>query len=143
DKIGDELLRKEATFIAHSTKMDDETGQGSPYWPYTFGACGGEVEVDTETGYVRILKATVAQEVGRAINPILIEGQMDGGCAMGYGYAIMENLNVVKGQIKNNRFTNYLIPTAMDMPEVDKIIVEDPESTGPFGAKGIGEPVMV
>lgn len=143
DKIGDELLRKEATFIAHSTKMDDETGQGSPYWPYTFGACGVEVEVDTETGYVRILKATVAQDVGRAINPILIEGQMDGGFAMGYGYAIMENLNVVKGQIKNNRFTNYLIPTAMDMPEVDKIIVEDPESTGPFGAKGIGEPVMV
>ncbi len=143
EKTGDGLLRKEATFIAHSTQMDEETGQGSPYWPYTFGACGVEVEVDTETGYVEIIKATVAQDVGKAINPSLIEGQIDGGFAMGYGYAILENLNVVKGQIKGNRFANYLIPTAMDMPEVDKIIVEDPESTGPFGAKGIGEPVMV
>lgn len=143
EKIGDKLLRKEETFIAHSTQMDDETGQGSPYWPYTFGACGVEVEVDTETGYVEILKATVAQDVGKAINPTLIEGQIDGGFAMGYGYAIMENLNLVNGKIKNNRFTNYLIPTAMDMPDVDKIIVEDPESTGPFGAKGIGEPVLV
>ncbi|SDY88125.1 purine hydroxylase beta subunit apoprotein [Proteiniborus ethanoligenes] len=142
-KIGDEPLRKEATFIAHSTQMDDETGQGSPYWPYTFGACGVEVEVDTETGVVEILKATVAQDVGKAINPTLVEGQIDGGFAMGYGYAIMENLNVVKGQIKNNRFTNYLIPTSMDMPEVDKIIVEDPESTAPYGAKGIGEPVLI
>lgn len=143
EKTGDKLLRKEATFIAHSTQMDEETGQGSPYWPYTFGACGVEVEVDTETGYVEIIKATVAQDVGKAINPALIEGQIDGGFAMGYGYAVLENINIVKGHIKNNRFTNYLIPTAMDMPEVDTIIVEDPESTAPYGAKGIGEPVLI
>jgi len=143
EKIGEELLRREATFIAHSTQMDDETGQGSPYWPYTFGACGVEVEVDTETGRVEIIKATVAQDVGKAINPTLIEGQIDGGFAMGYGYAIMEDLKLVDGKIKNNRFTNYLIPTALDMPEVESIIVEDPESTAPFGAKGIGEPVLV
>ncbi|MGF7060851.1 xanthine dehydrogenase family protein molybdopterin-binding subunit [Brassicibacter mesophilus] len=143
DKLGDEILRKEATFIAHSTQMDDETGQGSPYWPYTFGACGVEVEVDTETGRVEIIDAVVAQDVGKAINPKLIEGQIDGGFAMGYGYAIMEDLNIVNGKIKNNRFTNYLIPTSLDMPEVNAAIVEDPESTAPFGAKGIGEPVMV
>ncbi len=143
DKFGDETLKKEATFIAHSTQMDDETGQGSPYWPYTFGACGVEVEVDTETGRVDIIDAVVAQDVGKAINPILIEGQIDGGFAMGYGYAIMEDLNVNNGKIKHNRFSNYLIPTSLDMPEVDTVIVEDPESTAPFGAKGIGEPVMV
>ena len=143
DRIGEKLLRKEATFIAHSTQMDDETGQGSPYWPYTFGACGVEVEVDTETGRIEIIDAVVAQDVGKAINPKLIEGQIDGGFAMGYGYAIMEDLNIVNGKIKNNRFTNYLIPTSLDMPEVNSVIVEDPESTAPFGAKGIGEPVMV
>jgi len=143
DKLGDNTLREEATFIAHSTQMDDETGQGSPYWPYTFGACGVEVEVDTETGRVEIVDAVVAQDVGKAINPKLIEGQIDGGFAMGYGYAIMEDLKVVNGKIKNNRFTNYLIPTSLDMPEINASIIEDPESTAPFGAKGIGEPVMV
>lgn len=138
----DNLLRKEEVFIAHSTQMDEEEGQGCPYWPYTFGACGVEVEVDTETGKVDIINAVVAQDVGKAINPLLIEGQIDGGFAMGYGYAIFEDLNVKKGEIKHNRFSNYLIPTSLDMPNVEKIIVEDPESTGPFGAKGIGEPVM-
>lgn len=140
--LGEEKLREEATFVAHSTEMDEETGQGCPYWPYTFGAAAVEVEVDTENGKVEIIRAASAQDVGRAINPELVEGQMDGGFAMGYGYAIFEDLNLKNGKIVNDRFTNYLIPTAMDMPELEKIIVEDPESTGPYGAKGIGEPVM-
>ena len=141
-KAEGETAREEATFIAQSTTMNDEDGQGSPYWPYTFGACGVILEVDKLSGRVNILRAVAAQDVGRAINPTLIEGQMDGGFAMGYGYAVYEDLNLVEGVIKNNRFTNYLIPTSADMPELEKIIIEDPESTGPYGAKGVGEPVM-
>lgn len=139
---GDNLLKVEATFVAQTTMMDDENGQGSPYWPYTFGACGVEVEVDILTGKVEIVKAATAQDVGRAINPQLIEGQMDGGFAMGYGYAIFEELGLKNGVIKNNRFANYLMPTSADMPQLKKFIIEDPESTAPYGAKGIGEPVM-
>ncbi|PKK40505.1 Xanthine dehydrogenase, molybdenum binding subunit [Clostridiaceae bacterium JG1575] len=136
------LLRTKATFTAQTTSMDPATGQGNPYWPYTFGACGVEVSVDTSTGRVRVLDAISAQDVGRAINPALVEGQMDGGFAMGMGYALMEDLGLVQGRIKNNSFTGYIIPTAMDMPPLKKVILEDPEVTGPYGAKGIGEPVM-
>jgi CO/xanthine dehydrogenase Mo-binding subunit len=141
--LGEEKLREEATFVAHSTEMDEETGQGCPYWPYTFGATAVEVEVDTETGQVEVVRAAAAQDVGRAINPDLVEGQMDGGFAMGYGFAVFEDLDIKEGKIRNDKLTNYLIPTAMDMPELEKIIIEDPEATGPYGAKGIGEPVMI
>lgn len=136
-------LQREGEFTAQTTQIDTETGQGAPYWPYTFSTYGIEVEVDTTTGIVDIIRAVCAQDVGRAINPKLVEGQIDGGFAMGLGYALFEDLNLVKGEVKNNRFSSYLIPTAMDIPEIEKIIVEDPESTGPFGAKGIGEPVML
>lgn len=130
-------------FTAQTTQMDEETGQGAPYWPYTFNACAVEVEVDTETGVVNVLRATFAQDAGRAVNPRLLEGQMDGGFAMGLGYALFEDLKLEDGKMKNNKFSKYLIPTAMDMIDVKNIIVEDPESTAPYGAKGIGEPVMI
>lgn len=130
-------------FTAQTIQMDGETGQGAPYWPYTFNACAVELEVDTYTGIVTLLKASFAQDAGRAVNPKLLEGQMDGGFAMGLGYAIFEDLNVENGRIKHNRFSKYLIPTAMDMIDVENIIVEDPESTAPYGAKGIGEPVLI
>lgn len=135
-------LRAEAVFTAQTTKMDPATGQGNPYWPYTFGACGVEVEVDITTGKVRVTDAISAQDVGRAINPVMVEGQMDGGFAMGLGYALMEDLGLNQGRIKNNSFTGYIIPTSMDMPDLKKVIIEQPEATGPYGAKGIGEPVM-
>jgi CO/xanthine dehydrogenase Mo-binding subunit len=141
--IDKELLIKEGSFKAYSTMMDEETGIGEPYWPYTFGACGVEVDVDEETGEIKILNAVVAQDVGKAINPHLIEGQIDGGFAMGVGYTLMEDLNVVNGEIKNNRLSKYIIPTSLDTIDFKKIIVEDEESSAPFGAKGIGEPVMV
>jgi len=136
-------LIKEASFTAYSTMMDEETGIGNPYWPYTFGACGVELDVNEETGEVNILNAVVAQDVGKAINPHLIEGQIDGGFAMGVGYTLMEDLNVVNGKIKNNKLSKYLIPTSLDTIDFKKIIVEDEESSAPFGAKGIGEPVIV
>lgn len=139
---GKELIVSEK-FIAQTTEMDPETGQGAPYWPYTFNCYGVEVEVDTETGKVDVIKAVCAQDAGRAINPALVEGQIDGGFTMGLGYALFEDLGLKNGIIKNNTFAKYIIPTALDLPEIQKIIIEDPEPTAPFGAKGIGEPVMI
>ncbi len=129
-------------FVAQTVQLDED-GQGIPYWPYTFNACVVEVEVDTDTGRVEIIDAAHAQDVGRAINPKLVEGQMDGGFAMGVGYALFEEIKLKNGAITNPRFANYIIPTAMDIPRVKNIIIEDPENTAPFGAKGIGEPTMV
>lgn len=136
-------LEVEGEFVAQTTEMDPETGQGAPYWPYTFNACAVEVEVDTVTGKVELLKASFAQDAGRAVNPHLLEGQMDGGFAMGLGYALFEDLKIEDGLIKNNKFSKYLIPTALDMIDIDNIIIEDPEGTAPYGAKGIGEPVII
>ncbi len=135
-------LRIKESFTARTVKMD-ENGQGEPYWPYTFSAYGVEVEVDTLTGRVQCTKAWCAQDVGRAVNPKLCEGQVDGGVVMGLGYALYEDLNVKEGRINNNRFSKYIIPTAMDVPVINKYLIEDPESTAPYGAKGIGEPVML
>jgi len=137
-----ELIVTES-FTAQTTHMDPETGQGAPYWPYTFNCYGVELEVDTGTGRVHVTRAVCAQDVGRAINPELCEGQIDGGFVMGLGYALFEDLGLKNGEIKNNKFTKYIIPTSMDIPVIEKIIVEDPEETAPYGAKGIGEPVMV
>ncbi|MGL5312184.1 MAG: xanthine dehydrogenase family protein molybdopterin-binding subunit [Peptostreptococcaceae bacterium] len=142
-EIGEYKLTKDATFIATTTQMDEETGLGNPYWPYTFGACGVEVDVNEKTGEIKILKAVVAQDVGKAINPQLIEGQIDGGFAMGLGYTLLEDLNVINGKITNGKLSKYLIPTSVDTIDIKKIIVEDEVSDGPFGAKGIGEPVTV
>lgn len=139
----EKLVSVTETFTAQTTTMDPETGLGAPYWPYTFNAYGVEVDVDTDTGRVHVTQAYCVQDVGRAINPELVEGQIDGGFVMGLGYALYEDLGVKDGVIKNNRFAKYIIPTAMDIPEIQKVIVEDPENTAPYGAKGIGEPVMV
>lgn len=131
------------SFTAQTVGMDPETGEGAPYWPYTYNAYGVEVEVDTLTGRVQVTKAWCAQDVGRAINPILVEGQIDGGFVMGLGYALYEDLGVKNGIIQNNTFSKYVLPTAMDIPTIQKYLIEEPEMTAPYGAKGIGEPVMV
>ncbi len=130
-------------FIAQTTKLNIETGRGAPYWPYTFNACIVLVEVDTRTGRVELLKSAFAQDVGRSINPKLVEGQVDGGFAMGLGYTLFEDLNLSNGKMKNNVFSKYLMPTSMDMVDIDITLVEDPEITGPYGAKGVGEPTTL
>lgn len=140
---GNDIIKASGEFVAQTTEMDPETGQGAPYWPYTFNACGVELEVDTATGVVTLLRATFAQDVGRAVNPKLLEGQMDGGFAMALGYVLFEDLKLENGAINNNKFSKYLIPTAMDMVDVKNVIIEDPESTAPYGAKGVGEPTMI
>lgn len=123
--------------------LDEETGAGIPYATYSYGTQIVEVEVDTETGEVEILRVIAAHDPGRAINPQGVEGQIEGGCAMGVGFALMEEVVVENGVIQTPSFAEYLIPTALDVPPIEPIIVEALEPTGPYGAKGIGEPATV
>ncbi len=117
----------------------DENGQGNPYAVYGSGAHLAEVEVDVELGRVKVLQLTCAHDVGRAINPTLVEGQIAGGAAQGLGLALMEEFTPGRGE----NLHDYLIPTIGDMPPVAFILIEDPSSVGPFGAKGIGEQSLI
>jgi CO/xanthine dehydrogenase Mo-binding subunit/aerobic-type carbon monoxide dehydrogenase small subunit (CoxS/CutS family) len=121
------------------TKRLDKDGQGSPYSVYGFGAHLAEVEVDTELGTVKVLTVLAAHDVGHAINPTLIEGQIEGGVAQGLGMALMEEFFPGKGE----NLHDYLIPTIGDVPAVESILIEEASSIGPFGAKGIGEHAMI
>ncbi len=132
------VLRTEATFDPPTSPLDAD-GQGIPYALYGFGAHLAEVEVDRELGCVRVLKITAAHDVGRAINPTLVEGQIEGGIAQGLGLALMEEF--FPG--RNENLHDYLIPSAGDMPPVESILIEDASPEGPFGAKGIGEHVLI
>lgn len=138
-----EKLEADGEFIAQTTEMDPETGQGAPYWPYTYNALAVLVEVDVKTGKVDVLESAFAQDTGRAVNPSLVEGQIEGGYAMGLGFTLFEDLKLKDGFMNSHKFSKYLLPTSMDMIDIDSIIVEDPESTAPYGAKGIGEPVTL
>ncbi len=135
--------RVEGYFKAATSQVDLETGQGNPYWPYSFGAQRVTVEVDDETGKVDIIDIVALNDAGKIINPVLAEGQAHGGTAMGIGYAIMEEVELNKGTIKNKNFSDYIIPTSMDIPNIRSIFVEEDEETGPYGAKGLGEPSMI
>jgi CO/xanthine dehydrogenase Mo-binding subunit len=132
------VITCEATFDPPITPLD-ENGQGTPYAVYGFGAHMAEIEVDVELGTVRVLKVTAAHDVGRAINPTLVEGQIEGGVAQGLGMALMEEFFPGKGE----NLHDYLIPSAGDIPPVESILIEDPSSIGPFGAKGIGEQAVI
>src|SRR5579862_966630 len=132
------VITCEATFDPPITPLD-ENGQGTPYAVYGFGAHMAEIEVDIELGTVHVLKVTAAHDVGRAINPTLIEGQIEGGVAQGLGMALMEEFFPGKGE----NLHDYLIPSAGDVPPVESILIEDPASVGPFGAKGIGEQAVI
>lgn len=131
------------SFNPATTLLDPVDMHGIPFACYGFATHIVEVEVDTDTGQVDVLKVVAAHDVGKAINRQMVEGQIEGGCAMGMGFAILEELELEKGAIKNPGFSKYLINTAMDMPEIYPIIVEDPTSTGPYGAKGVGEPALI
>jgi CO/xanthine dehydrogenase Mo-binding subunit len=121
------------------TKPLDENGQGSPYAVYGYGAQLVEVEVDTRLGTIRLLKITAAHDVGRAINPTLAEGQIEGGIAQGIGMALMEDY--IAGRTEN--LHDYLIPTTGDVPPIESLLIEVPDPNGPFGAKGLGEHVLI
>ncbi len=132
------VLTAQATFDPPTTTLD-ENGQGSPYATYAFGAQMAEVAVDLELGTVKVIGMTAAHDVGKAINPQLIEGQVEGGIAQGIGMALMEEY--VPG--RNDNLHDYLIPTVGDVPPVKTLLIEDAEPLGPFGAKGVGEPALI
>jgi CO/xanthine dehydrogenase Mo-binding subunit len=101
------------------------------------------VDVDPELGLVRVVHVDTAQDVGKVLNPLQCLGQVEGGIAQGVGLAVMEELLVVDGVVRNPSFTDYLIPTALDAPDVEMTLVEEPEPGAPFGAKGVGEPPTI
>jgi CO/xanthine dehydrogenase Mo-binding subunit/aerobic-type carbon monoxide dehydrogenase small subunit (CoxS/CutS family) len=132
------VLTGEGYFDPPTTPLD-ENGQGKPYGTFGFGAQIAQVEVDMELGRVKVLGVAAAHDVGRAINTQQLEGQIHGGVAQGLGYALMEEY--IPGRTEN--LHDYLIPTMGDLPPIEVILVEDPEPTGPFGAKGIGEHSLI
>ena len=123
--------------------MDFETGQGKVFPDFTFGSQAADVEVDEATGEVAVLALAACYDVGRAINRNSVEGQMEGGAAMGLGYALLEEDRVAEGVTLTPNLMTYLIPTALDVPDVTTIVLESGEGMGPWGARGIGEPAMV
>ncbi len=132
------VVSAEATYDPPTQPLD-KNGQGIPYAVYGFGAHLAELEVDLELGTVTIQKITAAHDVGRAINPTLIEGQIEGGIAQGLGMALMEEFFPGKGE----NLHDYLIPTIGDVPPIESILIEDYSPVGPFGAKGIGEQALI
>jgi CO/xanthine dehydrogenase Mo-binding subunit len=132
------VLRAEATYDPPTTPLDDR-GQGIPYAVFGYGAQLVELEVDEALGKVRLLKLVAAHDVGKAINRTLVEGQIQGGCAQGIGLALMEEY--LPGRSDN--LHDYLIPTVGDMPDIECLIIEDADHEGPFGAKGLGEHVLI
>lgn len=128
----------EETYDPPTTPLDAK-GQGNPYAVYGYGAQVAELEVDTRLGTVKLIKITAAHDVGKAINPLLAEGQIEGGIAQGIGLALMEEY--IPGRTEN--LHDYLIPTIGDVPEIESILVEVPDPEGPFGAKGLGEHVLI
>ncbi len=121
----------------------DREFKGNMSVTYAYGTHGVEVEVDKETGQVKILKYIAAHDVGRAINPMLLEGQVYGGATMGIGYALTERLVSNNGRVVNPNFLDYKMLTAKDVPNIEPVVVETNDPYGPFGAKGIGEPGLV
>jgi CO/xanthine dehydrogenase Mo-binding subunit len=140
-----ELLRErpvEATIEWHHrpTEPLDENGQGDAHLQFAFSAHRAVVDVDTELGLVRVVELATAQEVGRAMNPQALEGQIEGGSAQGLGLALMEEIVVRDGEVMNASFTDYLIPTTLDMPRVLIDVLEHADPSAPYGLKGVGEP---
>jgi CO/xanthine dehydrogenase Mo-binding subunit len=120
-------------------QWDDDTYRGDAYATYGWGCDVVELELDPDTYEVRPIKVTAVQEFGRPIHPALAQGQIEGGTAQGLGYALLEKVVMRNGAMANSQLTNYVIPTTLDMPELDVVMMENPYPGGPFGAKGLGE----
>jgi CO/xanthine dehydrogenase Mo-binding subunit len=126
--------------------LDPETGQVLGERAHVAFACAAMkvvAEVDVELGLTRIVWIGTAQDVGKALNPLAVHGQIEGGTAQGIGLALMEEIQTTNGLITNASFTDYLIPTALDVPPIEAVLIEDPEPDGPYGLKGVGEPPTV
>ena len=132
-----------ATFGTDTTGLDPVDGSGRPWQAYVFGCQVAEVEVDTITGEVQVLGIWAAHDVGRAVNPHGVEGQIEGGVVQALGQGLMENYKLSEGRTSTSGFAKYILPTSLDVPRINPIIVEDPDPIGPLGVKAIGEPAMV
>ena len=131
----------EFKYLAPRTdQFDKETGYSTPNFAYAFVAQAVEVEVDTETGHVHVLRVVSADDVGQAINPALVEGQVEGAVVQAQGYAVLEDFKTQNGRVLTDQLSTYLIPTIWDIPEkVETVLVEVPDPNGPWGARGMGE----
>ena len=144
----EELLAEgpvEATREHHHRRTHplDEHGQGDAHVTFAFAAHRAVVDVDTELGLVRVVEIATAQDVGKALNPQAVEGQIEGGIAQGLGLALMEEIQVVDGEVRNASFTDYLIPTVLDMPPVKLDVLELGDPEAPYGLRGVGEPPTI
>ena len=133
------------TFLHQHRKTEelDENGQGNCHVAFAFVAHRAVVDVDVELGLVKVVQIATAQDVGRSLNPLALLGQIEGGIAQGLGLAVMEEIIVQNGIVKNPSFTDYLLPTALDAPDVLFIPIEEPDPQAPLGAKGVGEPPCI
>jgi xanthine dehydrogenase D subunit len=142
--LGDEPVEETREYRPRATSpIDPETGQGDVHMAFAFAAHRAVVDVDAELGLVKVVEVATAQDVGRAMNPVAVEGQIDGGIAQGLGLALMEEIQVEDGLVRNPSFTDYLIPTILDMPPVRKEILELPHPNAPYGLNGVGEPPTI
>ena len=140
----DEPVEETVTWRHRATHpLDPETGQGQAHVQYAFAAHRAVVDVDTELGLVKVVEIATAQDVGKAMNPQAVEGQIHGGIAQGLGLAVMEEIQVADGVVKNPSFTDYLIPTILDMPPVKLDVLELADPHAPYGLRGVGEPPTV
>jgi CO/xanthine dehydrogenase Mo-binding subunit len=133
------------TFEHHhrATEDLDENGQGNCHTAFAFVAHRAVVDVDPELGLVKVVQIATAQDVGRALNPLSVIGQIEGGIAQGVGLAVMEEIIQIDGHVRNANFTDYLLPTMLDMPVVVATLIEEPDPMAPLGAKGVGEPPCI
>ena len=133
----------EGFFDPEIKALDPKTSQGNPLATYAFATQGALVSVDVDSGEVEVLSVVACHDVGKAINPASVTGQIEGSVSMGLGYTLMEEVLLEEGRITNPHFSQYFIPTSLDMPEIVSHLVEAPEASGPFGAKGVGEPALI
>ena len=139
-----EKLSAEGSFFPKTYAPDKKTGQTEKnYVAYTFMTQVMDVEVDTDTGIVEVMNVYTALDVGKAINPKNVEGQIEGGTVQGLGMALMEDQVIKEGITLNADMTNYLVPSIKDVPEFESTLVENEDSDGPFGSKGVGEPTLI
>jgi CO/xanthine dehydrogenase Mo-binding subunit len=142
--LGDEAIEETVTWRHRPTHpLDPQTGQGNAHVQYAFAAHRAVVDVDTELGLVKVVELTTAQDVGKAMNPLAVAGQIHGGTAQGLGLALMEEIQVSGGAVRNPSFTDYLIPTILDMPPMKLDILELADPHAPYGLRGVGEPPTI
>jgi CO/xanthine dehydrogenase Mo-binding subunit len=120
-------------------QWDDASYRGDAYGSYSWGCDVAELEVDRDTWEVKPISLTTVHEIGKAIHPVLARGQIEGGTVQGIGFALFEQVVMREGRMANAQLTNYIIPTTLDTPRMDVVILENPYKHGPFGAKGVGE----